>query len=100
MSGRDSSLFTHHSSLQNRDCRTVPPFIFVPGSKGLDRRMLAQMLAHGLAQRAGAEAVDDADGLLALEERAVEELVGGVEGVVDALSDEIQFGLDFLVRSS
>ena len=49
------------------------------------------MLAHCFAQGAGAEAVDDADGLFSFEECAVEELVGFVERVVDALSDEVQF---------
>jgi hypothetical protein len=52
--------------------------------------MLAQMLAQRFAQRAGAEAVDDAHGLFAFEQRAIEELVGFVERIVDTLTDEIQ----------
>jgi len=35
------------------------------------------MIAHRLAQRAGSVAVDDTHRLLAFEQRAVEELVGG-----------------------
>ena len=52
------------------------------------------MLANGLTQFACAEAVDDAHGLLSFEESAVEELVGFFEGIVNTLTNEIQFGGD------
>ena len=62
--------------------------------------MLAQMLAHGLAQRPRAEAVDDAHRLLAFEQGAVEELVGGVQRVVDAGADEIELRANLRVSES
>src|SRR5437762_2240868 len=83
------------TSLQDRDGRTISSFIVAARPPRLDRGMLAQVLAHRLAQRAGAEAVNDAHRLLALEQRAIEELVGGFQGVVHSRSDEIQFGCNF-----
>src|SRR5438309_3093420 len=64
--------------------------------------MLAQMLANRLPQTSRAEAVDDTDRLLPFEERAVEELIGLVERVVDTLADEVQLSGngDGVVRSS
>src|ERR1700720_672793 len=54
--------------------------------------MRAQMFAHRLSQRARSESVNDAHGLLAFEESAVEELVGFFQRIVDALADEVEFG--------
>src|SRR5256885_1216468 len=95
MSDEWVGLITRHSSLQNGYSSAVSPFILFSRPPRLHRGMLAQMLAHRLAQRAGAEAVNDAHRLLALEQRAIEELIGRFQGVVDAGADEIQLGGDF-----
>jgi hypothetical protein len=54
--------------------------------------MFAEMLANRLSQPSRAEAVDDADRLLAFKERTIEELIRFVERVIDALADEVQLG--------
>src|SRR4051812_12632745 len=82
------------ASFQHRNRRPVPTFILAARPPRLHRRMLAQMLAQSLAKRAGAEAVDEAHGLFAFEQRAIEEAVGFVDGFVDALSDEVDLCID------
>src|SRR5229473_8611163 len=89
-----SSFIVHRSFEYGHSC-TISPFILLSPSPRLHCRMLAQMIADGLPQRAGAEAVNDADGLFAFEQRPVEELVRFFERIIDALADQIQLGGDW-----
>ena len=89
-----------HTSRGTRDCglnssshrnrRPIAAFVLTARPPRLHGRMFPQVLADGFAQRAGAEAVDDAHGLLAFEQGAIEELVGFFERIVDALSDQVE----------
>src|SRR4051812_42713587 len=82
------------ASFQHRNRRPVAAFVLAARPPRLHRRMLAQMLAQSLAKRAGAEAVDDAHGLLAFQQRPIEEAVRFIDRFVDALSDEVDLCVD------
>src|ERR1700732_603253 len=89
-----SSFIPQPSSFEYGDGRAVSSFILATGSPGLHRRMLAQLIADRAAKLSGGAAMDDAHGLLGLEQRTIEELVGLFERIVDALADEVQLGAD------
>ena len=61
-----------------------PPSLFSPVAKLADERMAAQLVAHGLAQRAGALAVDDPD-------KGQTGKIGGVE-IAIKLDEHIVYG--------
>src|SRR5919199_1827144 len=57
-----------------------------------DVRVVFEEVGDGFAERARAVAVDDADLVLAVEERLVQKLVGLVNGLSGRAPDDVEFG--------
>ena len=77
---------------QFQDRRSVASFASGPPAAATRRAVLAQVVAQAVPQAAGAVAVDRRGGARRREERLVERALDGLDGLLEALADDVDFG--------
>src|SRR6185295_855857 len=80
------------------DRRAVAPLVGLPDAQVRDRPVAAEVVAHGVAELAGAVAVDDPDLAVRPAERLIEVGVESLQRRLDALADQVDLGADLLDR--
>src|SRR5207237_1767427 len=81
-------------SFEHRHRCAIPTLILPARPPRFHGRMFSQVLAHGLPQSAGSEAVNDAHGRLPFEQRAIEKAIRRFDGIVNTLTNEVELRAD------